>query len=110
MLLLCPHVVKDNHLHIEAVVSLLYQSLLILFIGGSLYLLDQLLLNGLDVRLGLEDDVYGLPMFLHFTVNGCLVEVGRNDIVLLFTVVLEEQFFLKFKCVVDRPEGNSILL
>lgn len=110
VLLLSPHVVKDDHLHVEAVVSFLYQPLLVLLIDSGLDLLDQLLLDSLDMGFGLEDDVYGLAMLLHFAVDGCLVEIGGNNIVFLLTIVLEEEFFFKFKCVVDRPQGNSKLL
>lgn len=94
MLLLCAHVVKDYHLHVEAVVSLLYQPLLVLLIDRSLNLLDQFLLDSLDMRLGLEDDVYGLAMLLHLAVNSRLVQIRRNDIIFLLTIVLHQQFFL----------------
>lgn len=88
--LLGPHVVQDDHLHVEAVVSLLYQPLLVLLVDRGLNLLDQLLLDGLDVGFGLEDDVYGLAMLLHFAVYGSFVEIGWNYIVLLFTIVLQQ--------------------
>jgi hypothetical protein len=73
-------------------------------------LLDELLLDGLDMRLGLEDDVYGLAMLLHLAVNGRLIQVRRDDIVFFLAVVLEQQFFLEFQRVVDGPECDSKLL
>lgn len=84
--------------------------MLVLLIDRSLNLLDQFLLNGLDMRLGLKDDVYGLAMLLHLAVNSRLVQIRRNDIIFLFTIVLHQQFFLEFECVVDSPECDSELL
>lgn len=110
VLLLCTHVVKNDHLHVQAVVSLLYQPLFVLLIDRSLNLLDQFLFNGLDMGLSLEDDIYGLPMLLHLAVNRRLVQIRRNDVILLFTVILHQQFFLQFKCVVDSPERDSKFL
>lgn len=110
MLLLCTHVVKNDHFHVQTVVSLLYQPLLVLLIDRCLNLLDQFLFNGLDMGLSLEDDIYGLAMLLHLAVNSRLVQIRRNDIIFLFTVILHQQFFLELKCVVDSPERDSKFL
>lgn len=110
VLLFCAHVVKDYHFHVKTVVSLLYQPLLVFFVDSRLNLLDELFLNGLDMRFSLENDVYGLAMLLHLAVNCRLIQIRRDDIVFFLAVVLEQQFFLEFKCVVDAPECDSELL
>lgn len=84
--------------------------MLVLFVDCGLNLLDELLLDGLDMRLGLENDVYGLAMLLHLAVNRRLIQIRRHDIVFLLTVVLEQQFFLEFESVVNGPECDSKLL
>jgi hypothetical protein len=44
VLFFSPHIVKDDHLHVKAIVSLLNESLLIFLIDCCLDLLDQLVL------------------------------------------------------------------
>ena len=73
MLSLCSHVIVDDHLHVEAVVSLLSQSLLLALISCGLYLSDYLLLDELDAFPGPYDLLYCFVMLFHVGVDGCLI-------------------------------------
>lgn len=108
MLLLSPHVIQNDHLHVKSIVPLLHQSLLLELLVGVLDLLQKFAFDALYMGLALEDHFYRLRVLLHLAVYGSFVQIRGNDIVFLLIVVGLQQLLLEFESLVDGSECNSV--
>jgi hypothetical protein len=90
----CSYVVKDNHLHVHPVVTLLEQSFLLALLTGLLDLRRQLSLDLLYMGSSLQDSLQGIIVLLHLAINSRFVQVRRNHVVLfLIALVPEDMLF-----------------